>query len=92
MAAHLKQQNIRNIVLLHRPSTDWNDLRSTDIVLDIGAHVGMITIRLAKTAKSVFAVEPLFTDELEGNVALNELHNVTMYEGNAGKSPKYTNL
>ena len=54
----------------------FEGIRSTDIVVDIGANIGAITIPLAKVAKKVYAVEPLFSEELEANVSLNGLDNV----------------
>jgi FkbM family methyltransferase len=55
---------------------DFSDLNSDDVVLDLGACIGASTIRMAKIAKSVIAVEPLFFDELEENIQLNHLKNV----------------
>jgi FkbM family methyltransferase len=54
-------------------------MRDTDILLDIGAHVGSITIPAARKVKHVFAFESLFTDELRENVRLNGLTNVTIF-------------
>lgn len=47
-----------------------------DVVLDIGACIGSVTIPLAKKCKKVIAVEPLYWRELEANVKLNNLTNV----------------
>lgn len=54
----------------------FDNVRPKDTVLDIGANIGAITIPLAKVAKKVFAVEPLFHDLLSENIELNELKNV----------------
>jgi len=54
----------------------FEGVRSTDVVVDIGANIGAITIPLAKVAKKVYAVEPLFYKELEDNISLNGLNNV----------------
>ncbi len=54
----------------------FGKIRSTDIVVDVGANIGAITIPLAKVAKKVYAIEPLFGNELEANLKLNELKNV----------------
>jgi len=70
-----------------RREYDWSDMRSTDILLDIGAHIGSITIPAARKVKHVYAVEPLFTDELRENICLNGLTNVTILPfalGNGG--------
>ncbi len=50
--------------------------RSTDVVVDIGANIGAVTVPLAKVAKKVYAVEPLFYKELGDNLILNNLNNV----------------
>ena len=54
----------------------FGGVRSPDVVVDVGANIGAVTIPLAKVAKKVYAVEPLFHDELEANVKLNGLENV----------------
>lgn len=54
----------------------FGKVRSTDVVVDVGANIGAITIPLAKIAKKVYAVEPLFYKALEENIKLNRLENV----------------
>lgn len=55
---------------------DFKDIRETDIVLDIGAGCGGFTLPAARKAKKVYAVEPLFTSELEDNIQRNNIKNV----------------
>lgn len=52
--------------------------KSDEIVIDIGAHVGTYTIRLAKRAKYVVAIEPHSSifQVLRHNIKLNKLDNV----------------
>ena len=50
----------------------FSDIRSTDIVLDIGANIGAFTLMVARKANHVFAVEPLFGDILRKNVTIIE--------------------
>jgi len=50
--------------------------RPTDVVLDLGAHVGIMCIPLAKKVKKVYAIEPLYVEELRANLELNGLDNV----------------
>jgi FkbM family methyltransferase len=57
---------------------DWSDLQPDDIVLDIGANIGGFTIGAALKVKHVYAVEPIFYKELEENIKLNNLKNVTI--------------
>ena len=63
---------------------DFSDVRSTDVILDIGANIGTVTIPLAKRAKCVYAVEPLYGDVLRRNIAKNELNNVTIFDTGIG--------
>ena len=49
------------------------DVKADDVVLDLGAHIGAFALRVAPLCKHVFAVEPLFNEELERNVELNGL-------------------
>jgi len=56
----------------------FDNVEPTDTVVDIGANIGAITIPLAKVARKVYAVEPLFVKELNRNIRLNELDNVTI--------------
>lgn len=57
---------------------DFSDIRPTDIVLDIGAGHGGFALPAAKKAKWVYAVEPLFFQDLRENAALNGIENVTV--------------
>lgn len=55
-------------------------LRETNgTVVDVGANIGFITVRAARTASRVIAIEPhpMRFRYLERNVALNGLNNVT---------------
>ena len=64
---------------------DWFDrVRPTDTVVDIGANIGAMTIPFAKVAKRVYAVEPLFFEDLERNIKLNGLDNVTVIYAGVG--------
>lgn len=68
-----------------RPEGEWFEgVRSSDVVVDIGADIGAVAIPLAKKAKRVIAVEPLFADELKRNVDLNGLENVEVLESALG--------
>jgi FkbM family methyltransferase len=53
----------------------FEDLKPDDIVLDLGANIGAFSLRAAKKCKHVYAVEPLYTDELNANIALNNLQD-----------------
>lgn len=77
--AKYKVDGYSNLIIEEtRLDYDWSDLRQDDIVLDIGANIGGFTIGAALKAKHVYAVEPIFYKELEVNVKLNNLKNVTI--------------
>jgi len=62
----------------------FDNVRRDDIVLDIGAHIGAIAIPLAMTARQVWAIEPVWADVLERNIALNGLTNVNVVRAALG--------
>lgn len=77
--AKYKVDGYSNLIIEEtRLDYDWSDLQPDDIVLDIGANIGGFTIGAALKAKHVYAVEPIFYKELEVNVKLNNLKNVTI--------------
>lgn len=63
----------------------FGKIRSTDVVVDVGANIGAISIPLAKVAKEVYAVEPLFIEELKDNIELNGLSNIEIIPFGIGK-------
>lgn len=58
----------------------FNDIREDDIVLDIGANVGGFSLFVSKMVKHVYAVEPITTNILKTNIALNNINNITVLE------------
>jgi FkbM family methyltransferase len=54
----------------------FEGVRPDDSVLDIGANIGAFSIPLAKVARRVYAVEPVFDDALKDNIKLNQLDNI----------------
>lgn len=54
------------------------DIKKDDIIIDIGAHVGIFTLRAARQAKNVLAIEPhpFNYSLLTNNVKANKLVNV----------------
>jgi FkbM family methyltransferase len=59
---------------------DFSDLRSTDILLDIGANVGTFSLMVHNNVKQVYAVEPLYFSELNKNIQLNKIENIHTLE------------
>ena len=49
----------------------YDDLRSSDILLDIGANIGLFSLGIYNKVAKVVAVEPLFIEELKRNIELN---------------------
>jgi len=67
----------------------FDDIKPTDVVLDLGANIGGFALRAAKKAKHVYAVEPLFVDELNANIALNNLQDkITVLPFGVGSGEK----
>ncbi|MCK5216329.1 MAG: FkbM family methyltransferase [Methanosarcinales archaeon] len=65
---------------------DYSDIRETDIVLDIGACVGGFTLEVHNKVDHVYAVEPIFLDELCANLRLNHTENVDVFTCALGES------
>ncbi len=59
---------------------DFLKVKKDDVVLDAGAFIGDFTVKVAKKAKEVVAVEPLpwAFQLLKKNVEMNELKNVVL--------------
>jgi len=62
----------------------FEGVRPTDVVVDIGANIGAITIPLASKARLTYAVEPLYHKELQANLDLNNLPMVVVILGAIG--------
>lgn len=69
-----------NIEEISRSINDYDtrDIRSSDIVLDIGANIGGFCLNICKKVHSVFAVEPLFIYALNRNIELNNIKNISV--------------
>jgi FkbM family methyltransferase len=71
--------------------------KKTDIVLDIGAHIGTFCIPLAKKVKRIYAFEPFKEsyDLLRNNIELNKINNILDYNmginDKSGSVPLYKN-
>lgn len=65
---------------------NYSDIRESDIVLDIGAAMGGFTLEINTKVDRVYAVEPLFTDELYANILLNHVKNVDVFTCALGES------
>ena len=70
---HVKFYNVstrwRQITVV--PEYRFDDMRTDDIVIDIGANVGAFAIRAARLSCRVVAVEPVTCDLLQENTRLN---------------------
>jgi len=66
-----------------------SNLKRRDLVLDIGAGSGVITIALAKRVREVWAIEPDHTtaEKLRANLAKYHIENVRVFEQNFLTSP-----
>ena len=78
--------NVINIEMIAQIDTEYNydDFRSSDIVLDIGANVGAFSLKVCKNVGHVYAVEPVMTSTLKSNIMLNNIKNITVLECGLG--------
>lgn len=60
------------------------DIAPDDVILDIGGYIGAFSLYASKMAKYVFAVEPLYANELRWNIALNNINNISVLECGLG--------
>jgi len=51
------------------------DLSGNDMVIDIGANIGVFSLLAARQGVQVLAVEPIMGDELCRNIAMNGVHH-----------------
>lgn len=72
----------------------FRELLGDGVFLDIGAHVGIWTIRMAGQARKVISVEanPDAADVLRKNIELNGFENVTVLEAAAWDSDQLLRL
>ena len=71
-----------NAFTIEQVMTEYNfdDLRPTDNVLDIGACIGAFSLSIYKKVNHIYAVEPLMTDSLIRNITLNGAKNITVID------------
>ena len=69
-------------------------LNKDSICLDIGSHIGFLTVYMAKNCKHVYSFEPqkINYDRLVKNVELNGLTNVTCYNVALHDKPAKMNI
>ncbi len=63
---------------------DISNLKPDDIALDIGACIGAFAIKASHYCKHVYAVEPIYANELRKNIALNHINNITVLDYSLG--------
>lgn len=71
-----------NAFTIEQAMTEYNfdDLRPTDNVLDIGACIGAFSLNVYNRVNHVYAIEPLMTDSLIRNIILNNAKNITVLD------------
>jgi hypothetical protein len=57
-----------------------SDLTEDDLVIDIGANIGVFSVLAARRGAQVLAVEPVMGDELRKNLRLNNIARVRILE------------
>ncbi|MDD1678882.1 MAG: FkbM family methyltransferase [Methanomicrobiales archaeon] len=58
----------------------FSDLGADDLVIDIGANIGVFSILAAKQGARVLSIEPVMGDELRRNILLNRCRNIRILE------------
>jgi FkbM family methyltransferase len=62
--------------IIRQNSELLNNIKHDDIALDIGAGLGDWTIPLSLKCKQVYAIEPIYTKELQENIDINAIKNI----------------
>jgi Methyltransferase FkbM domain len=65
--------NSFNDCIFHQVEDEYNfnDIQSSDILLDVGANVGYFSLHASNKCDKIFAVEPLYINELTENIKIN---------------------
>ena len=65
-------------------------VKNDDVIVDVGANIGVYAIPLAKRVKKVIAFEPhpKTSEMLEKSIELNHLHNIVLVKKTIGDSKK----
>jgi FkbM family methyltransferase len=89
--AHVRPgTNDLDLLAHHEPRTrEWFQVRDGDVVVDVGAHIGLYTLLAARSASRVLALEPDPDNFvlLQDNVRLNGFSNVCAIEAAASDRP-----
>jgi FkbM family methyltransferase len=65
---------------------NYEGFKSTDVILDIGACNGGFSLEIHNYVKKVYAVEPIYYNELCANIQLNSADNIIPYYVSLGRS------
>jgi FkbM family methyltransferase len=63
----------------------FSDIGEDDLVIDIGANIGVFSILAARCGAQVLAVEPVMGDELKRNIRMNRIEHIHVLECALGK-------
>jgi hypothetical protein len=58
----------------------FSDLGKDDLLIDIGANIGVFSILAARRGARVLAIEPVMGYELRRNIRLNRIQNIRLLE------------
>jgi len=84
--------NDKGLVLSVWKDYHFADIRSDDVVLDIGANLGAFSIMVSNKAKRVWAVEPLFYSELGRNLYSNNVRDYMIQPCALGRAGQQVEL
>jgi FkbM family methyltransferase len=80
MACGLWEIEVKNLL--------YSEVKNTDVIVDVGAYIGIYAISLAKKANKIIAFEPHpeTFKILEKNIKINDLANVSLIKKAAGEA------
>jgi len=75
----------------------FDDIRKSDVVLDIGGCVGAYALQICHDVKQVYVVEPLLDERIKRNIDLtnqlnNSIHNVKIFKCALGSGNENINI
>lgn len=69
-------------------------IKNSDVIVDIGANIGVFSVFASKKAKMVYAIEPMPDNylSLKKNIELNTISNCKLFEAAISKSDGFASL
>ena len=70
---------LNEIFIYHLYTPKYFEIKNNDLVVDVGAHIGIFSIFASQFARKVYAIEPVLENFkiLESNIQINKIKNIT---------------